>query len=236
LSVIQPFRGFPKQGLQFLKELAANNNRAWFLAHKAEYESYLLNPAVAFVTALGAKLQSISPGIHVDPRSSGSGNLMRFHRDTRFSADKSPYKTAIAGMFWEGPGKKTQSPAFGFHMEAASMDLMAGIFMFSKPLLAAYRQAVVDEGRGLALEAALRSVAQAGDYKISGEHYKRVPRDFDAEHPRADLLRYNALYASSPQIGPDALTTPDLVDLCFEHLRSIAPLQQWLVQVSQAVE
>ena len=73
----------------------------------------------------------------------------------------------------------------------------------------------------------------AGDYTIEGEQTKRVPAGFDAEHARADLLRYKGLYASSPQFDIQAVTTPDLVDICYEHCRNMAPLQQWLVAVDR---
>jgi uncharacterized protein (DUF2461 family) len=74
-------------------------------------------------------------------------------------------------------------------------------------------------------------VKSAGDYDIGGEHYKRVPRGFDSEHERANLLRYAALFAYSPQIEESVVTSPDLVEVCFEHFRHMAPIHHWLVKV-----
>lgn len=231
MNEIRTFSGFPEESLQFLKDLADNNNRGWFEAHKKEYQVYLLEPAQAFVIALGMKLQKISPAIRYDTRTNGSGTLLRIYRDTRFSKHKAPYKTNISGIFWESSGKKTESPGFGFQLEASGMGLMAGIFGFPKHVLQVYRDAVIDEQLGAELEAAVEAVAQAGEYKIAGEHYKRVPNGYDPNHRRAKLLRYNALYAYPSFIEPHLVTTPGLVDICFEHFRKMAPIQQWLAKV-----
>jgi uncharacterized protein (TIGR02453 family) len=232
--MVTQFEGFPAEGLRFLAELAANNNRDWFEAHKATYQDCLLQPAVTFVAALGERLQTISDGICFDTRANGSGSLMRIYRDTRFSEDKTPYKTNISALFWEGSGKKTELPAFGFQLEADNIGLMAGLFGFPKPLLEAYRRAVVDETTGKALVEAMAQVREAGSYDIFGEHYKRVPSGYPVDHPRADLLRYNGLYAHPPRIMGDILTRPELVETCFKHFQQMAPIQRWLVSMSSS--
>jgi uncharacterized protein (DUF2461 family) len=80
------FAGFPRDGLAFLAELAANNQRDWFAAHRQRFQSQLLEPAQQFVVALGERLRVLAPTIHVDPRNDGRGTLMRLTRDTRFSS------------------------------------------------------------------------------------------------------------------------------------------------------
>jgi uncharacterized protein (TIGR02453 family) len=154
--------------------------------------------------------------------------LLRIHRDTRFSRDKSPYKANISGLFWEGPGKKTESPAFGFQVEPDGMGLMAGIFAFPPPQLERYREAVLDEQWGSDLAARLAAVQRTDDYTLGGEALKRVPNGYDPAHPRADLLRQKGLYIASPRIWPDEIITPGLVDRCFDHFQRMAPIQQWL--------
>src|SRR5947208_986392 len=95
------FAGFPPAGLQFLAGLQANNNKTWFDANRADYDTGLIAPARQFVVDLGAKLrEQVSPRIHAEPRTGGS--LMRINRDTRFSKDKSPYKDYLGLWFWEG--------------------------------------------------------------------------------------------------------------------------------------
>lgn len=230
------FEGFPQAGLDFLRELEQHNTREWFEPRKAEFNRTLRDPAVAFIAALGERLLTISPDIRVDLRTNGGGSLMRFNRDTRFSANKAPYKTELPMMWWEGPGKKMQHPAFGLRVRPVGVGMMAGMFGFEAAMLAAYREAVDHDKLGRELAALLDAVRGQG-YGIVGEHYKRVPRGFDADHPRADLLRYNALYAAlADDIPPAIVATPELVDVCFEHCRAMAPVQQWLVKIQRRAD
>jgi len=96
------FAGFPPEGLAFLDGLARDNTKAYFDAHRATYESALLEPAKAFVVALGEELHTrVSPAIRAEPRVNGS--ILRINRDTRFSADKTPYKDHLTS----GSGRAT---------------------------------------------------------------------------------------------------------------------------------
>ena len=113
------FTGFPKAGLQFLTDLAANNNRDWFQAHKSDFQNHIQKPAQNFVMDLGEQLQTISSQIRYDTKLSGSGSIMRIYRDIRFSEDKTPYKTHIGIVFWEGAGKKTENPGFYIGFDAS---------------------------------------------------------------------------------------------------------------------
>jgi uncharacterized protein (TIGR02453 family) len=230
---LSTFTGFPQDGIQFLADLAAHNERDWFEAHREVYQTMLLEPAQAFVMALGIRMQALSTSIRFDTRTDGSGVLMRIHRDTRFSPDKSPYKTNINGLFWEGSAKKTESPAFGFQIDATDMRLMAGIFKFPPAMLAAYRAAVVDDTSGTELEDALERVRRTSTYEIAGEHYKRVPSGYDPSHRRATLLRYDGLYVFSPRIPMMDMLTVELVDICYAHFQNMVPVDQWLVKMAK---
>ncbi len=226
------FPGFPPAGIQFLIELGENNNKEWFTANKSRFERDLLKPAVEFVGAVGEGLKSVSPDIRVDPRTNGSGSLMRIYRDTRFSEDKTPYKTSIAGMWWDGTGKKTQSPAFGFHLDSRGMDLMAGMFHFDKDQLKHYRDAVVHAQTGAELRKIVDRINASSDYKLVGERYKRTPSGYDPEHPNADLLLYDTLYAHPVEpVSIEDVTTPQIVDICLARFRKMAPVQHWLVEL-----
>ena len=225
------FDGFPEQALCFLGELEQNNNRDWFQAHKDEYQQHVLASAQEFVFALGERLRDLFPGIRYDTRANG-GSIMRIYRDVRFSEDKTPYNPNVRVVFWEGAGKRMENPSFFVRIEPDGVSLYAGIHVFPKPFLSAYREAVVDEELGAELEAAMTAVREAGAYTLGGEHYKRVPSGYDADHPRADLLRYNGLWAHKADAVDAALITrPRLVEACLEHCRNLAPLHRWLVKV-----
>ncbi len=228
MSSIPPFSGFPPQGLQFWADLVHNNNREWFAEHKQTYLDHVVAPTRSFVQELGSRLQLISPGIQADTRTNGSGSMMRIYRDIRFSKDKTPYKTWMGVVFWEGSGKKTESPSFYFELNAQGARYHFGAYVFPKPILAAYREAVDGEA-GEKLTDVLAQVRGAG-YEIGGDKYKRVPRGYDKDHPHADLLLYKGLHASSPPITLEQLATPDLIDICFDHSQKMAPLHQWMVK------
>ena len=232
---ITQFEGFPRDTLVFLNELSENNDKTWFDANKDRYRANVIANAPAFVATLGERLQAgISPGIVYDTRTNGAGSMMRIYRDTRFSKDKTPYKTNIAFAFWEGQRKKMENPSFGFQFGTFGAGLYGGVWDFPKEMLEAYRQAVVDDKLGVELEQIIAEVQAAGNYVIGGEQYKRVPRGYDADHPRAELLKYKGLHASSPQFDVEIVTTPELVDVCYAHCKAMAPLQQWLVRLDRA--
>ncbi len=231
-----PFPGFPQAGLDFLAELAAHNTREWFAPRKQDYIRLLRDPALAFVAAIGTRLQTLAPHVRVDLRTNGGGSLMRINRDTRFSKDKSPYKIELPMMLWEGPGRKMEHPGFGIRLRPVGLGIMAGMFGFNKDMLTAYREAVDDPELGAELVALRDTVLASGAYRLNETHYKRVPRGFDADHPRAELLRHNGLWIGMDEgtdIPPEIVTTPDVVDVAFGVCERIAPVQRWLVKVAQ---
>src|ERR1700716_4720465 len=173
------FRGFQPELLEFLRELRENNSREWFQAHRHEYEQLLMQPSRAFVLAMGEQLRSLGEDIHAEPKVHGS--IFAINRDTRFSADKTPYKTQLDLSFWQGAGQSRERPGYFFRLTPESLILGAGMHAFPEKALEGYRQAVIRDGPGLQLEEAERS-CQA---EIGGRTYKRLPSGLPAEHPRA---------------------------------------------------
>ena len=224
------FPGFPSETQAFLRELRANNTREWFAANKARFDEFVKAPALEWVAAMGARLTELDADIVVDLRANGSGALMRAARDTRFSKDKSPYKVNVAMMWWHGRGKKMQHPAFGMQITPDDAGLMVGMFHFPKPMLEAYRQAVLDDELGEALIEIAGGVKAAG-YNLSGLHYKTAPRGYDKNHARIEWLRYNNLHAGTHDISPSVIASPQLIEVCYEHFAGLAPILHWLVAV-----
>lgn len=223
------FTGFPREGFDFLRDLAANNNRPWFEANRRDYDEGLLGPGRLFVSAMGMALSEFAPGIHAEPRVSGS--IFRIHRDTRFSRDKRPYKTHFDMWFWQGNRHSRDCPGYFLRLTPDAVVVGAGRHAFDKATLEAYRTAVADEHRGAALEQALATVHAAGA-EVGGAHYKRVPRGFAAGHPRADLLRYNALHAWIEEPLPPEVDTAEFVDFCCERFRKVSPVQRWILDLN----
>ena len=231
------FPGFPPEGLRFLSGLRDNNSREWFEAHKDTYRDHVLAPAQDLAFALGERLKALSPGIVYDTAANGSGSILRIYRDLRFSQDKRPYNPYVRLVFWEGRRKKMENPSFFIRIGSGGVTVYSGIHIFQKQVLAAYRDAVADDRLGPELEGAIAAVERAGAYTVGGEQYKRVPRGYDANHPRADLLRYNGLWAhTTAPVDAAVIVTPQLVEVCLEHCRDMAPLHHWLVKVEQGLE
>ncbi len=226
------FGGFPKECVRFWATVAKNNNKTWFEAHRADYERFVLEPSKQFVMAMGERLHLLSPRINAVPAVNKS--LFRIHRDTRFSPDKRPFKPYMGIYFWEGEGKRWECSGYYFHLEPPTLMLGAGIYVFPKKLLPVYRNAVVDDRHGRQLDRIISRVTKAGDYTIGGEHYKRVPRGYDPEHPRASLLRHNGLYAGFRAEIPEEFHTPAILDYSFDRWRDMTPLHSWLVRLTQA--
>lgn len=221
------FAGFPREGFAFLADLAIDNTREFFDAHREIYESALLEPAKGFVIALGEQLQPrVSPGIRAEPRVNGS--ILRITRDTRFTTDKRPYKDHLDIWFWEGDAPSRERPGLSVRLRPATVVLSAGIHRLEPPALASYRAAVDDDRSGEALEAAIEDARMLRGVKVGGLAYKRVPRGFDSDHPRAELLRHGALYVSGEWKLPRAASGPGFVGWVADRLEQMAPVERWL--------
>ena len=226
---VTPFEGFPKEALAFFEELAKNNDRAWFQPRKQAYQEYVVDPAMAFVAALGPRLQKMSPGIRFNLKETGGDSIMRLNRDTRFGPDKRPYKEHLGIVFWEGE-KKMEGSGFYFHLDPHGTRLYVGIHEFHGQTLDAYRAAVDDSETGPKLVKLIERLT--GKYTVGGAYYKMTPRGFDKDHERAVLLRYNGLYAGSDLIEPGVIQSAALVDHCMAVAMDFIGLHKWLTRLS----
>jgi uncharacterized protein (TIGR02453 family) len=227
------FSGFPMEALDFFKELAKKNNREWFQEHKHQYREMIQYPARAFTLALGESLKLLSSGLEYDLRLNGMGSVLRIYRDIRFSKDKTPYKTHLGIIFWEGSRKKMENPGFYFQLASSGAEFYCGHYQFPRDYLRAFREAVDDPATGSELESILEDLKENTGFEVGGERYKRVPTGYDAEHPRANLLLYKGLWVKSPFIDPKEVIHPDLVDVCFHYAVRMIPLHKWLVDIDK---
>jgi len=223
------FPGFPADAHSFFQEVAENNNKVWFEANKPRFKKNVQQPAQLFVEIFGNRLRELVDGLQYDTRLTGGGSIFRIYRDVRFSKDKTPYKTNLAIAWWQGVGKKTNRPSFYFGLEADSAFFGGGTYMFVGDNLEKYRQAVADEKMGPQLEKLIGSLTAKG-YEVRGAQYKKVPRGFDKEHPRGDLLKYKGMYIAGRPIATDVTTSADLTDHCYAMAADYAPLIQWQVK------
>jgi uncharacterized protein (TIGR02453 family) len=226
------FDGLPHETIDFLRELRANNNRPWFNDNYERYQAVLVEPARALVVALGALLRVAVPGLVADPKVGGS--ILRITRDTRFTRDKTPYKTRLELWFWEGSGPGRDYPGYYFRLAPDSLTLGAGERAFRADLLEGYRAAVDDPVRGRALEQVLAAIRASGPYDVGVQGYKRVPAGFPPDHPRAALLQHEGLVAGVEMPVPEETFSSALPAFCMAHYRVLAPLERWLSELHRS--
>jgi uncharacterized protein (TIGR02453 family) len=217
------FTGFPREGLDFLAELPSHD-KDWFAANRAPYDACVAAPAKVFVDALGERLQDeISPAIVVQPKVNGA--IAPINRDVRFSADKTAYKDHLLLKWWEGENKKL-APTLYVRLSSVSVGFGSGTMFDS---IDRWREAVDDEKTGAALVAALHELAAGRELEVAGAELKRVPAPYDADHPRADLLRHKMFQARWSEPLPDSVSNAEFVDWCAERLVAAADVHRWLV-------
>jgi uncharacterized protein (TIGR02453 family) len=230
----QDFVGFPRDCVAFFRDLKRHNDRAWFDRNRDRYQTSVVQPARAFVAALGLRLYEIAPGIHADPTAS----IFRLHRDIRFSKDKSPFKTQLAIWLWEGGRPRLECSGFYFEFDPPNLLLATGIYQFPRPVLPAFRTSVVHALYGPEFIRVVARVRSRRRYQFGGQKFKQTPRGYDPEHPNAKWLLHDGLYASCQAETPAELFRPDLIDYCFTRYRDMLPLHTWLrgvVERSQSI-
>lgn len=226
----ETFTGFKPEAIQFLVDLAENNNREWFQPRKGEYERLLKEPLEAFIVALAERFQAKGMPLRADPARSP----FRIYRDVRFSKDKSPYKTAatasfpwIEGQDWDGSHSgEGGNPGGYFHLEPGQVYVGGGMWHPPTAKVAAFRRAVADDPK------AVRRLLDEPTFKdrfgsMSGEKLKRVPPGFSADHPEAELLKHKD-FTFGERLGDRDVMSPGLPDTVAESLQAAMPVMRFL--------
>lgn len=202
------FTGFGPVTLGFLRELEANNNRDWFQENKARYDACVLEPSLDFIVAVGDHLPAISKHLVAIPKRMG-GSLMRVYRDTRFSKDKTPYKTNIGIQFRHEQGKDVHAPGLYFHLDNDECFLGVGMWHPDRDALAAIRGAIVENGgrwKRVRDDKAFRAV-----YDLSGASLKRPPQGFPGDHRYVEDLKRKD-FIGIKRMPPERAASPALAD------------------------
>ena len=226
------FAGFQPDAIQFMADLAVNNERAWFQPRKADFERLLKEPMEQLVIAVGERFQARGIPLLADPKRSP----FRIYRDTRFSRDKSPYKTHYAATFpWVegagGAGEGADDSPHGnggyFNFQPGEMYAGGGMWMPEKPRLEALRRAILDDPDRV--RAALEDpafVASFGGVR-SHEQLKRVPPGLPADHPMADMFRWKDLVFGR-RLSDDEVCSAELPDRLADGFAAAMPVFRFL--------
>jgi len=198
------FRGWPAEALEFFEGLEADNSKAYWTAHKAVYDAQVYAPMAELLGELAAEF--------------GTGKIFRPYRDVRFSADKTPYKTAIGATVGDGY----------VQISAKGLAAGSGMYVMAPDQLARYRAAVADDTTGEELRRAIADVERHGIDVSGHDSLKSAPKGYPKDHPRIDLLRHKGLVAWREWPPAAWLGTSAARKRVVEFLRAAGPLNGWL--------
>jgi uncharacterized protein (TIGR02453 family) len=201
------FEGFPKDFFSFFNELKNNNNREWFQLNKSRYEQSVVLPMGLLITAIAPELQEISPFYRADPKPHG-GSMFRIYRDTRFSADKSPYKTHAACHFRHQAGRDAHAPGFYIHLATDEVSIGGGIWRPPSKSLARIRDFILDNPGAWQKLKRSRDVTDMGGIQCNA--LKRPPRGYDANARHIEDLKRKSFFLMQ-RFDPGLALSPGLV-------------------------
>jgi len=220
MTMTTAFTGFRPEALDFLVELALNNDRSWFGPRKAMYESLLKQPLEQLCTAVNEEFRARDLPLSADPARSP----FRIYRDVRFSRDKSPYKTNVGASFpWAGEGGGVGGY---FHLEPGGIFVGGGMWHPAPARLASWRTAVVDDA-ALVHAAVDDPRFRATFGPVAGDRLKRAPTGFAPDHPDIELLKLKDVTFGRP-LADAEVQAPSLPTTIADALADAVPLLRLL--------
>jgi uncharacterized protein (TIGR02453 family) len=211
---------FPPESLKFLRALKRHNNREWFQPRKAEFEAVVRNPMLALLDRINAQLIKFAP----EPAKA----IFRIYRDTRFSKDKSPYKTHVAAVFSHRMLPRNSGAGFYFQVSTEKVGIGGGIHMPPPDDLKKIRFHIV-ENSGEYRKAMRAVTAKKIAGQFEGHTMSRVPKGFDCDDPSADLLKCRSFFYYS-SLEPEIMLSNTLEKEIVSRFRAIAPFVHLLDQ------
>lgn len=226
------FKGFGKDFFSFFKELEDNNDRDWFAANKHRYEDDVAATCLDFIAAIGEPLSEISPHFTAIPKKVG-GSMFRIYRDTRFSKDKTPYKTNAGLHFRHSLGKNAHAPGFYLHLATNEIFMGAGIWMADSSSLAKIRARIDERPKDWSAVVTDKALLKSYGGLAEGNPLKRPPKGYDADHPYIDDLKKRSYFAIAKAAHKDA-AKPGFVKQVADTFADAKPLSEFLCKALDA--
>ena len=218
------FKGFKPVTINFLQELSENNNRSWFMQNKQRYETEVLTPALDYISAMSKSLSIISPNFSAIPKRIG-GSLMRIYRDTRFSKDKTPYKTNIGIHFRHRLGKDMHAP--GYYVHIAPDEIFVGIGTWHPPsdALLKIREYIIDHPKNWLSARDDKNFREQFD--LYGDKLKTTPRGFPKDHDLIEDLKWKDFIAIK-NLDITAIQDEHFIELSSRFFKIATPYMKFL--------
>lgn len=216
------FAGFPPEMIRFFRSLKRNNRREWFQPRKELFEQHAKAPMLELVAGINAELAKFAPDYVSEPKKA----IFRIYRDTRFSADKTPYKTHIAASFSRRAGERLGTGGFYFSVSHDTIEVAAGLWHPDRDVTLIVRNHIAETHEELRrLLADKRSRKLAGEFQ--GGALSRSPKGFDPAHPAADLIKMKD-WVLDVNLDASVATTARLQPAIVERFRAMAPVLSYL--------
>ena len=218
---------FTPKVFSFIRELSDNNDRQWFKARQERYEAEIREPALDFIEDFGKQLKKVSKHFNADPRPIG-GSLFRIQRDTRFSKDKTPYKTHVGIHFRHFATKEdVHAPGFYLHLEPGGSFAGVGLWRPATKDALSIRTKIVDEsGRWKRVAHGARF---SDVYELEGESLARPPKGFDPEHPLLEDLKRKDFLATT-RFKQSEVTSDGFMDEYLKTVKVASPFMKFLCE------
>lgn len=211
--------------LEFLKDLSKNNNRDWFHTNKKRYETTTKKPFAAFLDSLIPELQTFYPELQTTAKES----VFRIHRDTRFSKDKTPYKTNVSAILSEKGRKNKEFPGFYIHLEPGRLMIGGGAYFMEPGNLLKMRQHIEQELSRF--QQLVRDPEFVGVYEeVKGEANKRIPKEFNDTFEKEPLIANKQFYFMAEYPAEEALG-PEGIKRVAKRLQVAKPFLDFLTEV-----
>ncbi|MDA0821661.1 MAG: DUF2461 domain-containing protein [Proteobacteria bacterium] len=223
-SVNPTFPGFPPETLDFLFDLARNNNREWFTNNKHRYENFLVSPALDFIAAVGERMPKISEHITCIPKRVG-GSLFRIYRDVRFAHDKRPYKSNIGIHFRHEQARNAHAPGYYLHIGVDECFLGSGMWRPDAAPLQRIRNRIVE--RPEQWRKLLRARKFRSNFELGGESLIRPPKGYPPDHEFIEYLKRKDFIALA-NFDHGLILDADIVDYALEMFSSAHLLMRFL--------
>jgi uncharacterized protein (TIGR02453 family) len=228
------FAGFSPEFFKFFRELEKNNEREWFEANKERYKSVVVAQLGDFIIALGATFGKEAKHFRFDPRGTG-GSMFRIYRDTRFSKDKTPYKTHASAHFRHENAKDVHAPGYYIELNAKEVSFGCGMYMPEPPVLAMIRDRIVDKPAEWkkARDAASIKRAFGGLSAHEGHTLTKAPRGYDPDHPLIEDIRRKSFFVMQESNPADA-GKPGFVKTVAKAYADAEPIMGFLCKATGA--
>jgi uncharacterized protein (TIGR02453 family) len=216
------FTGFPPEMPKFFRSLKRNNRREWFQPRKHLFEQHVKAPMLELVGAINTDLAKFAPEYVTEPKNA----IFRIYRDTRFSGDKTPYKTHVAASFSRRGTGRLGTGGFYFSVSHDIIEVAAGIYHPDRDVTLLIRNHIAETYQELSrMLADKKSRKLAGELK--GDALSRSPKGFDPEHPAAGFIKMKD-WILDVTLDASLATTPQLYGAIVERFRAMAPLLSYL--------